>query len=259
MKINSRTVWQMTDDGMHIVEQDSFDYDGPVAECFKKSKSSTTQTTSNVQNIVNRNINLSDFEGIGIADARDVEITIQQTDSGAIAAASQFGAGALSLAGDVTAQAIRASERSLTEGLDFAEDTLAEGFRFGSDVVDESLSFADDSSRRSFGFSRDIAGGAFDLTRRSTRDAFGFSSDVSGQAFDASGRALKANENVINRALNFAKDLTRTTTDTLSGAIGAAADATRSDASQVLNNITKFGAVAIAVVGLAFIVVRARA
>jgi hypothetical protein len=41
MKIYTRTVWQMTPDGMQLIpeECESFDYEGPVAECKKDNKS----------------------------------------------------------------------------------------------------------------------------------------------------------------------------------------------------------------------------
>lgn len=41
MRIYTRSVWQMTPDGMELIpeECDSFEYDGPVAECKKDSKS----------------------------------------------------------------------------------------------------------------------------------------------------------------------------------------------------------------------------
>lgn len=88
-----------------------------------RSRSTTTLTEENVQNIETRNLALSDFEGIGIGEAgRDIEISISQTDSGLVAAAENLGTGALNLAGDVTAQAIRSSESGLDRALDFGEE-----------------------------------------------------------------------------------------------------------------------------------------
>lgn len=38
MKIYTKTVWQMTPDGFELLESESFDYDGPIADCKKDSK-----------------------------------------------------------------------------------------------------------------------------------------------------------------------------------------------------------------------------
>lgn len=102
MKINKRTVWQMTDDGMHIVEQDSHEYDGPVAQCFGGRSSTASTTTTDVDTT---NIGLEDIDGLAIGAGGDVEFNQEVTDLGAVQGAFDFGESALDFGADVSRQA----------------------------------------------------------------------------------------------------------------------------------------------------------
>lgn len=104
MKINTRTVWQLTDDGMHIVEQDSHDYDGPVSHAFG-GKSSTTSITETTQEISTVNV----AEGVGIISQGDVEFNQTVTDLGAIQGAFEFAESVGDQAGELAERAISIS------------------------------------------------------------------------------------------------------------------------------------------------------
>lgn len=168
-----------------------------------RSKTVQEQTETNIQDIDTTNINLEDIDGIGLADVSNVQISIQEVDAGAIAAAENISSGALNLAGDVTAQAIRSNESGLGRAFDFGED-------------------------------------------------------IFGESVDVVSSAIRSNEATLSRSLKFGENIVTRTINTLSSAIGKAADATRSDAANTLGTLIKFGSVAVGVLGLGFIITRAR-
>lgn len=104
MKINTRTVWQMDADGMHIVEQDSYEYSGPVSQAFG-GKSSTTSVTETTQEIQTQNVE----SGVAIIADGDVEFTQSVTDLGAIQGAFEFAESVGDQAGELAERAIAIS------------------------------------------------------------------------------------------------------------------------------------------------------
>lgn len=46
MRVNTKVVWQLTDDGMELLERESYDYDGPVADCKGGGSQTVTQETT---------------------------------------------------------------------------------------------------------------------------------------------------------------------------------------------------------------------
>ena len=219
-----------------------------------RSRSTTTLTEENVQNISSRNLALSDFEGIGVGEAgRDIEITINTIDSASVAAAENLGTGAINLAGDVTALAIRSSERGLDRSLDFGEEafdfsseTTRRAFNFGQDALD----FGSDTTRRAFGFGEDaLAFGesAFDITSESIR--------ASERGLD---RTLDFGEGVFSGALKAIGDATSKAFSASSAATQTAFASTRSEASQSIEQLIKFGSIVAGLFAFGFIISRAR-
>lgn len=103
MKINTRTVWQMDAAGMHIVEQDSYEYNGSVSQAFGGSK--TTSITETTQEISTVNV----AEGVGIISQGDVEFSQTVTDLGAIQGAFDFAGSVQDQAGELAERAIAIS------------------------------------------------------------------------------------------------------------------------------------------------------
>ena len=88
MKINTRSVYQMTPEGEFVLlEQDSFEYDGPIAECFGGKSKTKSETT---QNVTTTNLGIQQEQGTAIAATGPVEINQQTTDLGAIQGAFDF-------------------------------------------------------------------------------------------------------------------------------------------------------------------------
>ncbi len=217
-----------------------------------RSTSITELTEENVQNIATSNLALSDFEGIGIGEAgRDIEIQINSVDSGLVAAAENLGTGAINLAGDVTAQAIRASERGLDRSLDFGEEAL--------DLTDittrRAFSFAGDTTRKAFSFSRDTTRRAFDFGE----DAFAIAEDSIRAGERGLDRSLDFSEGIFTRSLKAINDATSKAFSASGAATRTAFASTRSEASQSIEQLIKFGGIVAGLFALGFIISRARA
>lgn len=106
MRITTCLVFEMNKDGTFTeLERDSYEYEGPVAQCFSKTESTTVTDIDTTQ------VGIESVEGIGIAAAGDVAFNqnITLTDQGAIDSAfefaDEFGGGALDFASDVSRQA----------------------------------------------------------------------------------------------------------------------------------------------------------
>lgn len=111
MKVNTKTVWQMTDNGMHIIEQESHEYEGPVAECF----GGDSDTSSEVTTITETNqAGIQDNQGLAFASGSgDLDIAIETTDLGAIDQAFDFGQAALQFGNDQAGQAAQLAESAI--------------------------------------------------------------------------------------------------------------------------------------------------
>lgn len=117
MRITTKLVLQMNDDGSFTeLERESYEYDGPVAQCFGGDTESTTETVTDIDTT---QVGIESVEGLGIAAAGDVDFnqTITQTDQGAIAGAFEFaqelGSGAFEFAEDVARGAQETSIRAV--------------------------------------------------------------------------------------------------------------------------------------------------
>lgn len=105
MKINTRTVWQMTDNGDYVLlEQESYEYNGPIIQAF--GGRSTTVGPQTTQEIETTTVGLQDIEGIGVAAGGDVEFTQTVTDQGAIQGAFDF-------ATDIAGQGFQAAQQAV--------------------------------------------------------------------------------------------------------------------------------------------------
>lgn len=164
---------------------------------FDRSRSVTELNEENYSEVINTNIGFQDVAGLAVGQAGgDIEIAIDQVDSGIVAASRDISLGAIALTGDVAAGAMRAG---------------AEALEFGERVTDRSLT-----------------------------TTYGIASD-----------SIAAQRRLAEYAIGQSSAQQRQTADVLSSAIVKAADATRSDTSNVLNNIVKFGSlVALALAGL---------
>ncbi len=99
---------------------------------------------------------------------------------------------------------------------------------------------------------------------KSVDSSLEFAGDIGTRAIDAASsatdRSLDFGEHALEDSFTFGtaaikavSDSSSTTASTLSGAISKAADATRSDVSQSFDKLTKYGAIALAVVGVAIV------
>lgn len=193
----------------------------------------------------------------------------------------------------LAAQAIKANESALNDVLGFSGDALRETARgigdanlasldFGRDVFDSSLDALRAGQSEAFSFGGDVVGEFSALNRQSVEtiadvareasrnvsdialasqdNAFGFASEANRTIADfASGSQASAFDfvgDLFSGALNAVTETSRKATDTLSSAIGQAAAATRSDATDVLNNIVKYGAIALGVAAVAYAISR---
>lgn len=155
MRINTKLVYQMTAEGMELIERQSYEYNGPIAYAFG-GKSKTVKTTETTQVIDTTTIGLEDIEGIGIGAGRDVEFTQNITDSGAIQGA------------------IGVAEKSF----DFAGEFGSEAFDFASDIAQQ----AGQTSQQAIEVSRQAIGVV----------GTGGQSEISGQLFKFGGIAAAA-------------------------------------------------------------------
>lgn len=118
MRITTCLVFEMNKDGTFTeLERDSYEYEGPVAQCF--GGGSKTESTT-VTDIDTTQVGIESVEGIGIAAAGDVAFNqnITLSDQGAIDSAfefaDEFGGGALDFASDVSRQAGEISRAAIT-------------------------------------------------------------------------------------------------------------------------------------------------
>ena len=112
MKINTKTVWQLTDSGMHIIEQDSHQYVGPVAHAFGGDSETSTSTTT-TQDIDTTTLGIQDIEGTALAAGGDIEFNQTITDSGAVQGAFDFASDVSGQFVDLAEQAIAVSAGSI--------------------------------------------------------------------------------------------------------------------------------------------------
>lgn len=96
----------------------------------------------------------------------------------------------------------------------------------------------------SLDFAGEFGGVAIEAVSDATDRALDFGADFGSQAFGFGERALETVEAQSER-----------TTKELGGAITRAAEATRSDSAVVTQNIAKYGAIAVGVIGVAIVLV----
>lgn len=120
MRITKKVVFQMNDDGSFTeLERDSYDYDGPVAECFGGGSKTSSQTTTTTD-IDTTQVGIESVgDGIGIASTGDVSFRqdVTLTDQGAVDSAfefaGEFGGDALDFASSVSRQAGDVANRAV--------------------------------------------------------------------------------------------------------------------------------------------------
>jgi hypothetical protein len=115
MRVYTKQVFQMHDDGsFELLECESYEHHGPVAQCFGGSTESTTQATQITETT---SVGLSEISGIGIAGGGDVDVSLETTDLGAIQGAFDFAEGAFDFASSVSEQASEVSQAAVASSL----------------------------------------------------------------------------------------------------------------------------------------------
>ena len=117
MKVTTKAVYQMHDDGsLELLEEQSHEYEGPVAKCFGGDSDTSSETT----NVVETNqsaIETIESGALGISSLGDVDLEIQTTDLGAVQGAfdftQNFADSAFDFANDAQSQAADISEGAL--------------------------------------------------------------------------------------------------------------------------------------------------
>lgn len=130
--------------------------------------------------------------------------------------------------------AIEAAGELGQRSLDTVDNTVGEAFSFGEKVVDSNIKAVDSSL--------DFGGKAISAV-----------SDANDRSLDFGENALSGAFNFGGEALKLQAESNKATTATLSGAIERAAAATRTDASQSLDKITKAGMAVGIAVAVAFV------
>ena len=124
MKVYTKQVFQMHDDGsFELLESESYEYSGPVAQCFGGRTRSTTTATQVTETT---NVGLQDTSGISVAGGRDVSLTLETTALVAIQGAFDFADSAFEFANDAAQRAGQISERAI-ETSQLAVATVATG------------------------------------------------------------------------------------------------------------------------------------
>lgn len=164
MKINVRTVWQMTADGLVLLEQESIDYAGPIAA----AKGGSDSRSSSRSAVSTQNLNLQEIDGVAVAGV-DGSVSIETTDEGTVAAAH-----------DIAVRGIEASSEGFQEAADVASDAIDAGVEQTGAV----LEFATTAQRDAFDFAGDVAHGFEDVVR----DVIDFAGGTGEQVIDATER-----------------------------------------------------------------------
>lgn len=178
MRITTRAVWQMTaDGGFELLERESFEYHGPLAQAGgggSRSSSSSQQSTQT------QNLNLQEIGGIAVAGSEGVTIRSTTTDQGTVDAARDIAITALDTgltgfqeAGDLARDVLASSERQTGSVLDFAAGAQEGVF----DVVDA-------SQARAFDFAGDVNLGFQEALGGVTEDFIGAGQSILERVID---------------------------------------------------------------------------
>jgi len=135
---------------------------------FDRSRSETNLTEETTNLVNTETVGQQDVSGIAGAAGGDLEINIDQVDSGLVAAARDIGGGALAFAGDTVAATLRAQG---------------------------------DTTRDAFGAVTDAVRGALDFGGRSISAVSGLAGDSLAAQNRTVEYALQSNEAVIGKAL----------------------------------------------------------
>lgn len=183
------------------------------------SKNSAKNTTENQTHNESTNINLQDTEGVAVGSAgRDVTVISNSLDGGAIEGA-----------------------------FDFAGDTANAAFSFGERVSDNNLRAVDSS----LDFAGSVSSDAFDKISDANDRSLDFGDNVVETGFNFGLGALDTVRGFGEAALQNAAQSSEATAKTLGAAITSAANASRTDSSQSFDKLTKYGTIALSVIGVA--------
>lgn len=180
----------------------------------KSSANTSTANTQQTQNQQNINTTTTSTEvgagGVGATGGRDVTVTNITSDQGAIKAASDIAFNSLGTAENVAQAGLDTGRKLGQSSLDFANE-------FGNNAINAVEHSTTTGLNAALDYGTGVTSGAFDLI---------------GTAFD-----------------KLAKSSSDTAT-TLGGAITSAANASRTDSSQNIDNLIKYGSIAAGVIVL---------
>lgn len=188
---------------------------------FNKSQSSNanTQKTTNTQQITttNANADASGAGAIGASGGSQVSVTNVTSDLGALRTASDIAHDALGSSANVAQAGLDTGRKLGESSLDFANE-------FGNNAINAVEHSTETGLHSALDYGTGITSGAFDLVGKA----------LSGQA--------KSNTD---------------TASILGGAITSAANASRTDSSQNIDNLIKYGSIAagVIVLGIAAVII----
>jgi len=194
---------------------------------FDRSSSQTFVDERSQQNILDADLSDAGVGVVGFGGPQNVNVNIQTTDYDAISTAAELGRDAFQLGELTVEQTLDANAGVLSDALDFGVDSIGAV----SDIADRSLLISSDIVAGSNRF----AGDAIDT--------------VANLASDASRSVAEFGADSFSTIANFANDAF----SGLNDAIGQVSASQRSDTANVLNNIVKFGAVAVGLIAVALI------
>lgn len=185
----------------------------------KSSANTSTANTQQTQNTQQINTSTTSTEvgagGVGATGGRDVTVTNITTDAGALKTAGDIAANALGSASDV-------AQAGLTTGRQLGQSSLDFANEFGNNAINAVEHSTENGLNSALDYGTGVTSGAFDLL---------------GHAFDSLSKSSSD------------------TATTLGGAITQAANASRTDSSQNIDNLIKYGSYAVGAIGLGIAVI----
>lgn len=178
-----------------------------------QAQTQTSQSTTNVS----RNLNIQDTSGITVGEAGG-NVTVVQTDQGALAAGADVARRAIDFTGDLIAQ----SRDALNRGFDFGESALSSGERVARAALDSN----GDANARAL----DFGGDAISAIQRVNSDSLSLLGGLVSESIDASRTLARdsadANSRTVSDAIAgfgaLAKQSTASTDDRVAKVAGYA-------------------------------------
>lgn len=195
---------------------------------FDRSRSETNLTEETTNIVETQTLGQQEVSGVAGAAGGDLEIHIDQIDSGLVAAARGISDSAIAMSGDTVAATLRAQGDTTRDALDYGGRVSRDAFDFSGGVARDAF----DLGGRALSAVGDTARAALDFGGRSLSTVEGLAGDSVAAQNRATEYALQSNERVVDRALA----------------------ATRSDAADILNTSVKYGVIAVGLIAALLLV-----